>query len=112
MPTSNCKEMVRQDSIACNSNQRKNEIYPTDPRIKSIIQVRLLGSIRIRRAYRHIDPGIAGPIDLQHFEIDWNAGRILRKRSKTRKHENVPEVCYKLWCKHRSENVAPVGAKT
>ncbi len=35
--------------------------------------------------------------DLQHSEVDWTAGRITRKRSKTRKHENVPEVCYVLW---------------
>ena len=35
--------------------------------------------------------------DLQHSEVDWKAGRITRKRSKTRKHQNVPEVCYALW---------------
>ena len=35
--------------------------------------------------------------DLQHPEVDWAAGRITRKRSKTRRHENVPEVCYALW---------------
>ena len=35
--------------------------------------------------------------DLQHSEVDWKAGRITRKRSKTRKHENVPTVCYRLW---------------
>lgn len=35
--------------------------------------------------------------DLQHSEVDWNAGRIIRKRSKTRKHGKVPEVNYKLW---------------
>lgn len=35
--------------------------------------------------------------DLKQSEVDWKAGRIVRKRSKTRKHENVPEVCYKLW---------------
>lgn len=35
--------------------------------------------------------------DLQHSEFDWDAGRIIRKRSKTRKHGTVPEVNYKLW---------------
>jgi integrase len=35
--------------------------------------------------------------DLQHSEVDWEAGKITRKRSKTRKHENVPVVCYVLW---------------
>lgn len=35
--------------------------------------------------------------DLEYAEVDWKAGRITRKRSKTRKHQNVPEVCYKLW---------------
>jgi integrase len=35
--------------------------------------------------------------DLQHSEVDWDAGRIIRKRSKTRKHGAVPEVNYKLW---------------
>jgi integrase len=30
-------------------------------------------------------------------EVDWKRGRIIRKRSKTRKHENVPEVSYLLW---------------
>jgi len=35
--------------------------------------------------------------DLRHPEVDWAAGRITRKRSKTRRHVNVPEVCYALW---------------
>lgn len=37
--------------------------------------------------------------DLFHSEVDWDAGRITRKRSKTRKNNgnNVPEVSYKLW---------------
>ena len=35
--------------------------------------------------------------DLQHGELDWGAGRITRKRSKTKKHDNVPEVSYLLW---------------
>ena len=35
--------------------------------------------------------------DLQHSEVDWEAGKITRKRSKTRKHENVPMVCYVMW---------------
>ena len=35
--------------------------------------------------------------DLRHTEVDWSSGRITRKRSKTRKHDNVPEVGYALW---------------
>ena len=35
--------------------------------------------------------------DLQHPEVDWATGRITRKRSKTRQHENVPFVSYTLW---------------
>ena len=35
--------------------------------------------------------------DLEAHELDWDEGRIVRKRSKTRDHENVPEVSYKLW---------------
>ncbi len=35
--------------------------------------------------------------DLRHDEVDWKAGRIRRKRSKTKASENVPEVDYLLW---------------
>ena len=35
--------------------------------------------------------------DLLQKEVDWNSGRVTRKRSKTRKNENVPEVSYPLW---------------
>ena len=35
--------------------------------------------------------------DLDHSEIDLDAGCIIRKRSKTRKQMNVPCVNYKLW---------------
>lgn len=35
--------------------------------------------------------------DLDFSEVDWDAGRILRKRSKTRHHEGVPQVDYLLW---------------
>jgi integrase len=35
--------------------------------------------------------------DLGDDEVDWQAGRITRKRSKTGEWENVPVVCYKLW---------------
>ncbi len=34
---------------------------------------------------------------LRQDEVDWEAGRISRKRSKTREHERVPEVSYVLW---------------
>jgi integrase len=40
----------------------------------------------------------AGDISqLRQEEVDWEQGRIVRKRSKTRHHENVPEVSYRLW---------------
>jgi integrase len=35
--------------------------------------------------------------DLQDIEVDWRAGRVIRKRSKTAAHENVPVVNYQLW---------------
>lgn len=35
--------------------------------------------------------------DLLDTEVDWRAGRIIRKRSKTASCENVPTVDYKLW---------------
>jgi integrase len=35
--------------------------------------------------------------DLQIEEVDWNEGRIVRKRSKTSQFENVPTVSYLLW---------------
>jgi integrase len=35
--------------------------------------------------------------DLRPDEVDWDLGRITRKRSKTKKHRNVPEVSYVLW---------------
>jgi integrase len=41
-----------------------------------------------------------GPSDIAQLkdqEVDWDRGRISRKRSKTRKHGDVPEVLYKLW---------------
>ena len=35
--------------------------------------------------------------DLLDSEVDWKAGRVTRKRSKTRKKKNVPTVSYQLW---------------
>ena len=35
--------------------------------------------------------------DLRIDEVDWKEGRIIRKRSKTSEHENVPTVSYLLW---------------
>jgi integrase len=35
--------------------------------------------------------------DLDFSEVDWEQGRIIRKRSKTRSSEHVPLVNYKLW---------------
>ncbi len=49
--------------------------------------------------------------DLHPSEVDWKRGTITRKRSKTKKHADVPTVTYKLWPatlkalrKHRSGN--------
>lgn len=35
--------------------------------------------------------------DLKHSEIDWQAGTITRQRSKKKKKENLPTICWKLW---------------
>ena len=35
--------------------------------------------------------------DLRHDELDWDSGRLRRKRSKTSHHKQVPEVEYQLW---------------
>ncbi len=35
--------------------------------------------------------------DLKNEEIDWEEGRVIRKRSKTSQFENVPTVSYLLW---------------
>jgi integrase len=35
--------------------------------------------------------------NLRQSEVDWKAGRITRKRSKTKKHKGVPVVSYILW---------------
>jgi integrase len=35
--------------------------------------------------------------DLDMSELDWETGRIIRKRSKTKNEENVPIVNYLLW---------------
>jgi integrase len=34
---------------------------------------------------------------LKHAEVDWEEGRVTRKRVKTAEHENVPVVSYLLW---------------
>jgi len=35
--------------------------------------------------------------ELRHDEVDWQEGRIRRKRTKTKDVESVPEVDYRLW---------------
>jgi integrase len=35
--------------------------------------------------------------DLLDSEVDWAAGRVIRKRSKTAAHDHTPTVNYKLW---------------
>jgi integrase len=35
--------------------------------------------------------------DLRQDEVDWQVGRIRRRRSKTAKHDDVPVADYKLW---------------
>jgi integrase len=49
--------------------------------------------------------------DLKQSQVDWDKGRIHRKRSKTEREENVPKVNYLLWRetfvllkKHRSKD--------
>ena len=49
--------------------------------------------------------------DLQPKEVDWDRGRIRRKRSKTDDHEQVPTVDYALWPRtwQTSARVSPIG---
>jgi integrase len=35
--------------------------------------------------------------DLRHDEVDWTEGRIIRRRSKSKRHPTTPVVNYKLW---------------
>ena len=35
--------------------------------------------------------------DIRGSEVDFDRGTLTRKRSKTRKHDSVPTVCYPLW---------------
>jgi integrase len=35
--------------------------------------------------------------ELKDFEVNWEAGKITRRRSKTRHQDQTPEVCYPLW---------------
>jgi integrase len=35
--------------------------------------------------------------DLRQDEVDWDRATLTRKRSKTKKHQDVPTVTYKLW---------------
>ncbi len=37
--------------------------------------------------------------ELRPDQVDWKEGRVTRKRSKTEKHDNVPEVSYPLWAR-------------
>ncbi|QGJ68804.1 Hypothetical protein PBC10988_4670 [Planctomycetales bacterium 10988] len=53
--------------------------------------------------------------DLLQDQVDWEHGYITRKRSKTQKHERVPEVRYTLWqetfsllCQERAQNAERV----
>jgi integrase len=53
--------------------------------------------------------------DLRHDEVDWEKGRITRKRSKTKTEKRVPTLSYKLWPitlehleRHRSDDAEVV----
>ncbi len=55
-------------------------------------QVRLLILLALNCGMTQVDIS-----DLRHQEVDWEAGRLRRKRSKTSHHKKAPEVEYLLW---------------
>jgi integrase len=55
-------------------------------------QVRLLILLALNCGMTQVDIS-----DLRHDELDWDSGRLRRKRSKTSHHKQVPEVEYQLW---------------
>lgn len=55
-------------------------------------QLRLHLMLMINCGMTHIDIS-----DLQDPEVDWESGRITRKRSKERNEKNVPTVQYLIW---------------
>jgi hypothetical protein len=55
-------------------------------------QVRLLILLALDYGMTQVDIS-----DLRHEEVDWEAGRLRRKRSKTSHHKKAPEVEYPLW---------------
>ena len=55
-------------------------------------QVRLLILLTLNCGMTQVDIS-----DSRHEEVDWDAGRLRRKRSKTSHHKKAPEVEYPLW---------------
>ena len=55
-------------------------------------QVRLLILLALNCGMTQVDIS-----DLRQEEVDWDAGRLRRKRSKTSHHKKAPEVEYPLW---------------
>jgi integrase len=86
-------------------SKRKLRITPERRKIKtfSIEQVQtVLNAVRGKRRLYYLLMLNCGMTqkdiaDLRPTEIDYGAGTITRRRSKTADHENVPEVQYKLW---------------
>jgi hypothetical protein len=75
----------------------KEIVVPERERVAAVVaallpRLRLYALLALNCAMNQVD--IA---ELKHTMVDWQQGRIKRKRVKTKKEKNVPEVDYLLW---------------
>ena len=91
------------DNPPRNLGTLKIELEYTEPKTLTIPEVKALLAgatgrtklyllLMLNCAFTQKDIG-----DLKPSEIDWQQGRIVRKRSKTKKRQTAPVVNYKLW---------------
>jgi integrase len=84
----------RQFNISSNSAEikvfTKNEILKLIEGAQGQLRLHILLGLNAALTQKDIS-------DLKPGEVQWNEGLVRRKRSKTSKGENVPEVTYKLW---------------
>lgn len=93
------------DSLPRNLDELTNEIQIPTPKIKVVsnddIRCLLQRATDRTRLYLllTLNCGMTQKdiADLTHAEVDWQNGRIIRRRSKTRHEKNTPEVNYLLW---------------
>ncbi|MEO6811566.1 MAG: tyrosine-type recombinase/integrase [Isosphaeraceae bacterium] len=79
-------EVKRQKIVICSKDEVKLFLDNANGQLK--LHVLLM----LNCGYRSTDIAT-----LRDAEVDWEQGRIIRKRHKTKDEENVPEVNYKLW---------------